>query len=142
MTIRLVDDGALWFLENTFGQQNLVLKLFTNDVADSDDLAYDDFDIATGGGYADKEVTPGDWTISIPSTTGIAQAELDSQQVWSFTGALDSPGPIIYGYLVCTDETNPRLIYYEKGAEGYEPIDSSSKYKVTMIYQHSKGTPS
>lgn len=70
--------------------ENLVLRLYSNDVTPSETSTAGTFTEASGSGYAAKTLTGASWTVSGTSPTAITYAE----QTFAFTGALGN----VYGY--------------------------------------------
>lgn len=73
--------------------QNITLKLFSNNVtpAETDDVGT--YTEVTGGGYAAKTLTYANWSIVSGSPTIASYAAQD----FNFTGATTGPG-VVYGY--------------------------------------------
>ncbi|SNT29202.1 hypothetical protein SAMN06265795_12258 [Noviherbaspirillum humi] len=96
MTITVANSGeviALSYLVNKAAPENLVYRLFCNNITPAETDTASTFTEAAGGGYASKTLTGANWTITggNPSTAAYAQ------QTWTFTGALTT-NPTIYGY--------------------------------------------
>ena len=71
---------------------NLFLRLFSNDITPSIADTLGSYTEVTGGGYAEKTLTGGSWTIS----NGIATY---ASQLFTFTGTTGGSGQV-YGYYV------------------------------------------
>jgi hypothetical protein len=141
MAIVLTDLGAEQILKKYFantdptGGVDLTLKLFTNNINPADTDVVGGYTEAVGGGYAAKTLTAASFTIS---TVGdIAQAAY-AQQTFTFTGPLTGPGTI-YGYFVV--DADGVLIYAEKAAVAFTPLNNGDLLLITPAFQLSKGTP-
>lgn len=141
MAIMQTDEGAVQILTSYFnksqpaGGNNLTLCLFVNDMTPSDTNTSASFTEPTGGGYATKTLTAGSWTVT--TTGGISQAAY-AQQTFTFTGALDGAASI-YGYFV--KDADGEVIFAERATASWAPVENGDTYKITVIYQLSKGTP-
>jgi len=141
MAFVLADVGASALLRYAFnntragGGNNLTLKLFATNVTPTESSTAASFTAAAGGGYADKTLTMGSWTVS--NVGGIDQAAY-AIQTWTFTGALTT-NPAIYGYyLVDADNV---LIGAETLVAPFTPANNGDQQTVTPVFQLSKGTP-
>ena len=91
MALTLADIGADAILKKYFngttpaGGNNLTLKLFTNNVTQADTDTASTYTVATGGGYADKTLTAGSWTVTVANDPSDA---VYAQQTWTFTGVI------------------------------------------------------
>lgn len=141
MALVLADVGAEVFLKARFndvwpaGGKDLTLRLYTNDKTPADGDTAASYTEATGGGYAAKTLTAGDWTIS--RVGGIDQAAY-AQQTFEFTGALTT-NPDVRGYYVT--DADGVLQWAEKFDAAFTPEESGPPLKVTPHFQLSKGTP-
>ena len=140
MGLILADVGADCFLKARFNNtwpsdKNLYLKLYTNNITLTDALTAASFTIATGGGYADKTLTCGSWTITPANDPSDAVYAI---QTFTFTGAL-STNPTIYGYIVVDGDG-----VYQWGEAldaPYTPASNGDVLNITPKFQMSKGTP-
>lgn len=133
MSLVLSDNGAQDILDVYLGATTLTLKFFTNNVTPADTDVSGDYTEATGGGYAAKTLVAGGWTIAgDPKTASFAQ------QVFTFTGALTG-NPTIYGYWI--ENGVGTLIWDERFAAAFTPINNGDHADVTPKVQASKGTP-
>lgn len=83
--------------------ENLVLRLYTNDVTPSVNSIYGDFTaLASGSGYSSITLTSSSWTVVSGNATY-------PQQTWTFTASAGN----VYGYYVAT-ETSNELIMAER----------------------------
>jgi len=135
------DAGLLADLDILFNNswptsKDLTLKLYCNNVTITDSTAAGDFTEATGGGYADKTLTNGSWTVS--NSGGIPTA-VYAEQVFTFTGSLDT-NLVVYGYYVVDDDG--LLKWAEPFTTPCSPVSSGNHIDITPKFQKSKGTPS
>jgi hypothetical protein len=141
MPLITADVGAQAILAKYFnstapvGGNDLVLKLFTNDVDPMGDSTTASFVEAVGGGYTSKSLLAGSFTVSIVAS--IPQA-VYARQTFIFTGALTGPQNI-YGYYVV--DADGVLVWAERGGAVFTPELNSDRYLVDPLYQLSKGTP-
>jgi hypothetical protein len=117
------------------GGNNLRLELFATNVTPLDSVAYADYTLATGGGYAHKDLTRGSWTINSDAIINATYAE----QTFTFTGALTTNGTL-YGYLVVDDDN---IVWWaQKFDSTFTPANNGDQLKLTPKIELSKGTPS
>lgn len=95
----------------------LTMRLYSNDVTPSGGSTPGGFTEVTGGGYAAKPLTFGNWTISAGDPS---QAVYNATQQWTFTGATGAPGTI-YGYYV-TRNSDGKLMYAERFPSAVVPF--------------------
>lgn len=92
MTLKLVDGGEntmlLAFINKTAQSSDLYMELFTSNTTPADTDVIGTYTLATGFGYAQKQLAGASWTVSGGVATFAAQT-------WTFTGALGN----VYGYL-------------------------------------------
>jgi len=141
MALVLADVGADIILEGFFndswavGGRNLTLKLFVLDVTPADTDTAGTYTEAVGGGYAAKTLTNGSWTVTVGNDPSDA---VYAEQTWTFTGPLTT-NPTIYGYYVV--DADGVLVWAEKLAASFTPVNNGDQLKVTPKFQVSKGTP-
>lgn len=92
------------FVGKTAGQ-NLVLRLYTNDVTPGETNTESTYTEATGNGYSAITLTAANWTVTPGAPTEAAYAE----QTFTFTGALGN----VYGYYF-TQVTSGKLVWAER----------------------------
>ena len=104
--------------------QTLVLGLFV-DVAGVlvEASTWASVNQASGGGYAEKSLTDGSWTIV---SGGIA-----TYPAQSWTGTEDWALPV-YGYYIRTDEGSPRLLHFEYSPAGLKAMANGDIYTVDL----------
>lgn len=129
MTLLVVNNGevqALRYLVNKDGlTENLVYRLFTNNVTPAETDTAASFTEAAGGGYAAKTLTGSGWTV----TEGAPSTAVFAQQEWGFTGALTGSATI-YGYYV-TRESTGDLILAERLATPRQPTTNGDALRIT-----------
>lgn len=85
---------ALKYLVNfTATPENLVLRLFSNNITPAETDTAGTYTESAGGGYGALTLTGASWTVTSATPSNAAYA----QQVFTFTGAL-STNPNVYGY--------------------------------------------
>lgn len=142
MALVLSDVGADELLKVYFnndrpaGGNNLTLKLYCNNYTPLQTSVAGDFTEASGGGYAAKTLTCGNWIINTGNDPSDA---VYAQQVFTFTGPLTT-NTTIYGYKI--EDADGTLIYAEKAAGTFTPANNGDHYDVTPKIQVSSGTPS
>lgn len=135
----LSDLGAGQILNSYFkkiepaGGNNLLAKLFVNDVVPTDTDTAASYTEATGGGYEPKTLAVADCTVS--NVDGIMQAEYP-QQSFIFTGPLTTNSTVYGVYVVDADGV---LICAERLATPYEPMNAGDTIGVTPKFRLSKG---
>lgn len=141
MSIVLSDVGAEQILKKYFantapaGGNNLTLKLFTSNTTPADTDTAGTYTEATGGGYSAITLTAASFTVS--TVGGIAQAAY-AQRTFTFSGALTTNGTV-YGYYIV--DADGVLIYAERAATSYTPLNNGDALMITPIFKLSKGTP-
>lgn len=109
MTLVVVNSGevaALSYLVNKVATpENLVYRLYTNNITPAETDTAVTYNEASGGSYASKTLTGANWTVSsgAPSTATYAA------QQWVFTGAL-SGNATVYGYYVTRASTGDLVL--------------------------------
>lgn len=117
------EGDALSYFLNKATPENLVLRLFTNNITPSETDVSATYTEATGFGYASLTLTGASWVITEGSPSNAAFA----QQVFTFTGALGN----VYGYFV-TRATSGRIAFAEKFTDGPYPIvNNGDQIKIT-----------
>jgi hypothetical protein len=128
MTVLVPDGGeviALEYLVNKNGQtEDLVYRLYSNNITPSETDVVGAFTEAAGGGYAAKPLTGANWVI----VSGNPAVASYARQDWVFSGPLTT-NPNIYGYYVTRLSTGD-LVYAEKAAAVATPTNSGDEYRV------------
>jgi hypothetical protein len=110
-------------LLNKTAPQNMVLKLYTNNVTPGPTDTAGTYTEAAGSGYAALTLTGSSWGMSAGNPTIAAYA----QQTWTFTGVVGN----IYGYFV-VQATSGILMWAEKFSDGpYNIQNNGDQVKVT-----------
>lgn len=104
MSLIVPNTGKQKMLEYMLGVdtsvENVVLRLYTNDVTPTVNSIHGDFTaLAAGTGYSPITLTPSSWTITSGNATY-------PQQTWTFTGSVGN----IYGYYASTETSNELLM--------------------------------
>ena len=128
MTIQFVNNGEVIALEYLVNKnsltEDLVYRLFTNNITPSETDTVGTYTEATGGGYTSKQLTGTSWTI----TPGAPSVATYARQDWVFSGALTGSASI-YGYYV-TRQTTGDLVFAERAAQTQTPANSGDEYRV------------
>lgn len=90
---------------NKVAPQNLVLRLFTNNVTPGETDLAATYTEASGNGYAAQNLTAASWTVAEGAPTEATHPEM----TFTFTGALGN----VYGYYV-TQATSGKLMWAER----------------------------
>ena len=142
MALVLSDVGADQVLKAYFNNswpasKDLVIKLFTNDYTPVDTSTDANFTEAAGGGYANKVLANGSWTITPANDPSDA---VFAEQIWTFTGPLTG-NATIYGYYIVDNNGSGVYIWGERLAASFTPSQNGDQLKITPKFQISKGTP-
>src|SRR3990167_8183264 len=109
MALLVVNNGesiALQLITNKLATpENLILRLYTNNVTPGETDTAATYTEAAGNGYAAITLTGASWTVTGTAPTSIGYAE----QTFTFTGALGN----VYGYYL-TRATSADLILAER----------------------------
>ncbi len=125
------------FFNNSPSAQDLKLKLFVNNYTPVRGMTMASFTEASGGGYAEKTLSNGSWTIE----ANIPRDAKYANQTWTFIGAIDG-GATIYGYYITNNSEN-KVIWAQRIDTPFTPENNGDELTInpTMI-QMSGGTPS
>jgi hypothetical protein len=129
MALLVPNDGevdALSYYVNKSAPQDLVLRLFTNNITPAETDTAATYTEASGGGYAAITLTGANWTVTAgnPSTAAYAQ------QVFTFTGALTGNAQV-YGYFL-TRAASGKLAHAERFSDGpYAIANNGDQIKIT-----------
>ena len=103
--------------------QDLVLKLFTNNVTPGETDTAGTYTEASGNGYAAITLTGSSWTI----TEGAPSDASYAQQTFTFTGNLGN----VYGYFI-VQASSGILLWAEKFSDGpYNIVNNGDQIKIT-----------
>jgi hypothetical protein len=126
MTLLVPNNGEgdmLKAIVNHTAAENLVLRLFTNNVTPGETDTAATYTEASGNGYAAITLTGSSWTI----TEGAPGDASYAQQTFTFTGALGN----VYGYFL-TRATSGRIAWAEKFTDGpYNVVNNGDQIKIT-----------
>ena len=142
MALVLTDVGAdnmlKAYLNNDWptAGNNLTLDLYTNNYTPVDTSANANFTVAAGGGYAQKTLDHGNWTVTPGNDPSDA---VYAQQTFTFTGNLTGNASV-YGYYVKDEDDS--VIWAEEFASPFTPANNGDNIKITPKIELSKGTPS
>ena len=126
MALVVPNQGEQIGLEALVGKtagQNLVLRLFTNDLTPGETTTESNCTEASGYGYAAITRTAASWTVTPGAPTEAAYAE----QTFTFTGALGN----VYGYYF-TQVTSGKMVWIERftGAP-FDIANNGDQIKIT-----------
>lgn len=116
-------DGLEYFV-NKSAPQNLVLRLYTNNVTPAETDTAASYTEASGSGYSAITLTGTSWG---SPTEGAPSSIAYAQQTFTFTGALGN----VYGYFM-TRATSGRIALAERFTDGpYNIANNGDQIKVT-----------
>lgn len=99
----------LQYILNVANPQDLVIRLYSNNVIPDESSTLATFIEVAGGGYTSSNLAPGSWSIIAGNPSQAEHTEI----VWVFTGAV---GPV-YGYYVTRSGTG-ELMWAERFTNG------------------------
>ncbi len=115
-------DGLNYFVNKT-APQNLVLRLYTNNVTPGETDTAATYTEASGNGYASVTLTGASWVITEGAPSNAAYA----QQTFTFSGALGN----VYGYYL-TRATSGVIAFAERFSDGpYNIANNGDQIKIT-----------
>lgn len=118
------EGDALQYFTNKAAPENLVLRLFTNNVTPGEADTAASYTEAAGNGYASITLTGATW--GAPSE-GAPSSIAYPQQTFTFTGALGN----VYGYYL-TRATSGRIALAERFTDGpYNIVNNGDQIKIT-----------
>lgn len=127
MTLLVPNNGegdALEYFVNRAAPQNLVLRLYTNNVTPAETDTAGTYTEAAGNGYAAVTLTGASW--GAPSE-GAPSSIAYAQQTFTFSGALGN----VYGYYM-TRVTSGRIALAERFTDGpYNIQNNGDQIKIT-----------
>jgi hypothetical protein len=127
MTLLVPNNGegdALEYFVNRAAPQNLVLRLYTNNITPAETDTAATYTEAAGNGYGSINLAGATW--GAPSE-GAPSSIAYPQQTYTFTGALGN----VYGYF-CTRATSGRIAVAERFSDGpYNIVNNGDQVKVT-----------
>ena len=128
MALVLTNEGEVKILSIAFGkdaQENLTLKLFTNNYTPVEASTASSFTEATGYGYAAASITASDWTLVAGDPTYATNIE----KVFSFTGALGT----VYGYYLI-GATSGKVYWAEKFTNAITIQNNGDQIRITPVF--------
>lgn len=118
------EGDALQYFVNRATPENLVLRLYTNNVTPGETDVAATYTEASGFGYSAVTLTGASW--GAPSE-GAPSSIAFAQQTFTFTGALGN----VYGYYL-TRATSGRIAYAERFSDGpYNIVNNGDQIKIT-----------
>lgn len=133
--IQISDEYALDRLSAKVDSESYYLRLFSNDVTPSKDDTISTYTEASStGGYAQKTLAAGSWTVAMVDDIPTATY---AKQVFSYTGA----GDTVYGYYLVR-VSDGMLVGAEEFSNPMIPTASGNHIDITPRLQDSGGTPS
>lgn len=116
---------VLSYLVNKSGNtENLVFRLFTNNITPAETDTAATYTEASGGGYSSVTATGASWTI----TQGAPTAATYPQMTYTFTGPLTT-NTTIYGYYVTRASTGDLVL--AETFTSFTPTNSGDNIKLT-----------
>lgn len=117
------EGDALSFFVNKTAPENLVLRLYTNNITPAETDTAASYTEASGFGYASITLAGASWTV----TEGAPSQAAFAQQTFTFTGNLGN----VYGYHM-TRLTSGRIAYAERFPDGpYTMVNNGDQIRVT-----------
>ena len=128
MALVLPNQGEVIALEALVAKtagQNLILKLYKNDITPGETDTETTYTVANFTGYSDQTLTASSWT-----TTPGAPSDVTYPQC-TFTSTAGSQNQPIYGYYL-VQVTSGKLVWAERFSDGpYTIVNSGDAIKVT-----------
>lgn len=126
MTLLVPDVGEAVMLNNIVNKvapQNLVLRLYTNNITPAETDTFATYTEASGSGYSALTLTGASWTISGTAPTNATYAE----QTFTFSGALGN----VYGYML--NQTTSTILMWAERFTGapYNIQNNGDQIKIT-----------
>lgn len=116
---------ALNYLTNKATPENLVLRLYTNNITPAETDTAATYTEATGFGYASIACPPVDWTV----VAGAPSTATCTLKTFTFTGALGN----VYGYYI-TRVTTGDLVYSERFTTGpFNIVNNGDTISITPV---------
>lgn len=115
---------ALNYLVNKTAPENLIYKLFANNITPAETDTAAAYTEAAGGGYASQTLSGANWTVSGGAPSSASHAQI----TYTFTGPLTT-NTTVYGYYVVT-ATGGTLVMSETFTS-FTPAASGDNIKIT-----------
>ncbi len=113
----------LGYMLNIMDPQDLVIRLFANNIIPADEDTVVSFQEVQGSGYQPQDLVPSSWTIVSGNPTEAKHREI----TWEFDKELGN----VFGYYITRKDTG-ELMWAERFKDGPYPIDTrGDKIKVT-----------
>ena len=111
---------------------DIAMKLYSNDYSPSASSTVAAFVEVVGGGYAQKLLTYANWSFTSGDPT---QANYNATQIWTFTGPPNAPGTI-YGWYAIRVSDN-KLMWAERFPSGVLPFNPVAGSTVRILPRYS-----
>ncbi len=102
----------LQYITNNDAPENLIIRLYSNNIVPDEISVVGTFTEVTGGGYAQQNLLAGSWTI----TTGAPSQAEHTEITWTFTGATGDGGNV-FGYYIIR-ASGGELMWAERFSNG------------------------
>jgi hypothetical protein len=112
------ESRMLEYIVNKSTPATLYLKLFGNNMTPAENDTAASFTEVSGGGYANKSMTPANWTVA----NGNNAVATHTAQTFTFTGAT-TPNTV-YGYYLVSSTDN-RVMWSERFSDGPYAINNN-----------------
>lgn len=109
------------------------LKLYGNNKTPAPGDSTAGYTEIAGGGYVAKPIVSASWTIN--SSGDFPQAIYNTTQLWTFTGAINSPGTI-YGYFM-TRNSDSKLMLAERFSTALVPFSPELGSEIRVLPRYS-----
>ena len=117
------EDIILQYILNKSEPEDLIIRLYSNDISPDRTDVIDTYVEVTGGGYAAINLTPESWDISLDNPTQAGHRQV----TFTFTGSIGN----VYGYYIAR-ETGGELMWAERFSNGpYNIQNNGDEIRVT-----------
>jgi len=106
----------LQYITNNDAPENLVIRLYANDVTPDENSTVNTFTEVTGNGYSSQNLMPGSWNFEIGKPCGAQHTEV----IWNLSADV---GPV-YGYYIIR-ATGGELMWAERFPKGPFVVDTN-----------------
>jgi hypothetical protein len=128
MALVLPNQGETIALEALVGKtagQNLILKLYKNDITPGETDTESTYTVANFTGYSDQTLTAANWTTTPGSPSDVTYPQC------TFTSTAGSQNQPIYGYFL-VQQSSGKLVWAERFSDGpYTIVNNGDAIKVT-----------
>lgn len=119
------EGDALQYFVNRAAPQDLVLKLYQNNITPAETDTAGTYTEATFTGYAAVQLTAANWTVTPGAPTEAAYAQQ------TFTSSAGSQNENVYGYYI-VQRVSGKLVWAERFSDGpYNIVNNGDAIKVT-----------